>query len=424
MPFDSDFALFGTGVAPLVAASHLLAQGKSVVVINPDRDFFLEDSELPLDPMLPLTCGRFPVGFPERLKRNTIEKTLATLRPDFPGAIEGWFGSEERRAERRSEKRDERRGQGFQGFQGFHDTSAPHVRSRGFEWVVSETPRGLAQGDFDELFLGFSDAGLNPQLWEKLQAARRFPGGAAGAKQLQGLFVPRLCDVDVARYRNGLLEFVRERLGGESFFSSAGQFEITQGGVRFTVNSEPKSFKINEGLLVFWTPKLTSWILKHAKKFGMTPVLPLGLRLWEQWSVISRESLDSSCVGVFEDMAVWAESEGAPNLEEGLYRLAILKAGARVGLQAAELRDVGSSWVSEDSLGVLTSLCHDFLKWERFTLRSMKARALLEWGDEKTWPLLATRSSNDLKVRVVNASDGPLVDVVRVARASVMEGGV
>ena len=36
MPFDSDVALLGTGVAPLVAANHLLAQGKSVLLLNPD----------------------------------------------------------------------------------------------------------------------------------------------------------------------------------------------------------------------------------------------------------------------------------------------------------------------------------------------------------------------------------------------------
>ena len=53
-PHDSDVALIGTGIAPLIAAAHLISQGKRVLVLNPDFDFFLEDSELPLDPMLPL----------------------------------------------------------------------------------------------------------------------------------------------------------------------------------------------------------------------------------------------------------------------------------------------------------------------------------------------------------------------------------
>ena len=77
---SADDALLGTGIAPLVAANHLLAQGKSVLLLNPDRDFFLEDSELPLDPLLQ------GLPDPKRLTRSSPEQALAELRPDFPGA--------------------------------------------------------------------------------------------------------------------------------------------------------------------------------------------------------------------------------------------------------------------------------------------------------------------------------------------------
>src|SRR5688572_3799192 len=89
MSFDSDVALVGTGLAPLVAAAHLLAQGKSVLVLNPDFDFFLEGSELPLDPLL--SFGPEPVS-PARLASSRLEHALAELRPEFPGAVEGWLG--------------------------------------------------------------------------------------------------------------------------------------------------------------------------------------------------------------------------------------------------------------------------------------------------------------------------------------------
>ena len=79
-PYDCDFALIGTGVAPLVAASHLISQGKSVLVLNPDFDFFLEDSEMELDPLLPLTASGLD---PKRLAANLPEKVLAELRPFF-----------------------------------------------------------------------------------------------------------------------------------------------------------------------------------------------------------------------------------------------------------------------------------------------------------------------------------------------------
>ena len=81
MSFDSDVAVLGTGIAPLVAANFLLAQGKSVLLLNPDWDFFLEDSELPMDPLIP------NIPNPIRLTRSLPSHTLDTLRPNFPGAI-------------------------------------------------------------------------------------------------------------------------------------------------------------------------------------------------------------------------------------------------------------------------------------------------------------------------------------------------
>jgi hypothetical protein len=47
-------------------------------------------------------------------------------------------------------------------------------------------------------------------------------------------------------------------------------------------------------------------------------------------------------------------------------------------------------------------------------VRSMRARAIFEWGNETAWSL----SQVAPWIRVVPACDGPLVDVVRVARAS------
>src|ERR1700722_19873625 len=104
-PYDSDVALIGTGLAPLVAASHLISQGKSVLVLNPDFDFFLEDSEMELDPLLPLTTASLD---PQRLKANLPEQVHAELRPFFPGAVESWAP-------------------GVPESAGFHDADAPHV---------------------------------------------------------------------------------------------------------------------------------------------------------------------------------------------------------------------------------------------------------------------------------------------------------
>src|ERR1700756_1337407 len=112
-PHDSDVALIGTGLAPLVAASHLISQGKSVLVLNPDFDFFLEDSELPLDPMFPLRPESLK---PDRLVAQDAEHVLAELRPFFPGAVEAWSA-------------------GQTGSSGYHDQQAPHVRQRSRLWI-------------------------------------------------------------------------------------------------------------------------------------------------------------------------------------------------------------------------------------------------------------------------------------------------
>src|SRR5688500_17526862 len=87
MSFDSDVALVGTGLAPLVAAKKLLEEGKSVLVLNPDFDFFREDSELPLDPLWPASPATLK---PQRLSLATLDHALKELRPVFPGALEVW----------------------------------------------------------------------------------------------------------------------------------------------------------------------------------------------------------------------------------------------------------------------------------------------------------------------------------------------
>src|SRR6185295_9577656 len=139
MASDSDVALVGTGVAPLIAAQHLLSQGKSVLVLNPDRDFFLEDSELPLDPLLPRPS-------PARISESLPDRALGELRPHFPGAVEFWSSDSQA--------------------SGFHDVSAPHVRSRDRLLIGSARSREM----LESLYVECSDAGLNPVLLDGIQA--------------------------------------------------------------------------------------------------------------------------------------------------------------------------------------------------------------------------------------------------------------
>ena len=87
--------------------------------------------------------------------------------------------------------------------------------------------------ELEDLYVEASDADLNPQILDGLPAARKFPGFSSHIGNFRGLFIPKLCDVDTVRYRNGLLEFVRERLGPERVVCAVNQIELMPEGIRF-----------------------------------------------------------------------------------------------------------------------------------------------------------------------------------------------
>jgi hypothetical protein len=407
MSLDSDVALLGTGVAPLVAASYLLAQGKSVLLLNPDWDFFLEDSELPLDPLLQKTPTI------DLLKSSSPEQALSILRPDFPGPIEFWSPQTDSHSS---------------GPEGFHDPSAPHVRQRGRLWISSsDRDRFWNWEALEDLYVEAADAGLNPQILDGIAATKRFPGFSGSGGNYRGLYIPKIYDVDINRYRNELLEFIRERVGSKKVICALTQLERMPEGIRFHYQGASHTAKLNHGMLVFWTPRLTPWILQQAKKAETKPRFPQGVQLWEQWTLNSRDAPDVNTVGMFRDMAVWSDFEGLPphhprnerkpTLQSITPRLGILRAGPLIPLDGLNLPQVGMSWASTESFSSLWNLCHGFLKWDRFSVRGMKPRAVFEWSQpEQKSPWFLSNLSP--WIQVIPACDGPLVNVVRVARSA------
>ncbi len=390
MPLDSDVALLGTGAAPLAAASRLLAEGKSVLILNPDWDFFIEDSELSLDPLWPQDPKTLK---PKRLMKSSPDHALQELKPVFPGALEIWPRS---------------------GDEGYHDRQAPHVRLRSRLWIQS-SERWSA---IEDMYVEAADANLKPQILEGIAALKRFPGYASRAPreyETKGVLLPKMIDVDVSRYRNGLLEFVRERLAPERIVTGMAQLELAPDGLRFYSGGSPRTARLRDGIIVFWTPRLSRWVLSQAKRLEVKPLLPRGVRLWEEWSLVSRESLDPSIIGGFEDMTVVAEVEGAPNLEVApLARLAVFKPGPLIPVESSRgVASLGEThWASSDSFASLSRLCNGFLGWEKFSVRSMKPRAIFEWQKEQHWQLF----QGSYRAEVVCGCDGPLTKVLRRAR--------
>ena len=395
---DCDFALFGTGLAPLVAAQYLTLQGKSVLLLNPDLDFFLEDSELPLDPFL---HGKVTS---QRILENTLEQAMELLRPVYPGPVETWSPQME--------------------MEGYHDPSAPHLRQRGRLWIspLSQLESNHKWESLEELYVEASDAHLKPQLLEGLPAIRRFPGVAANADHFRGLYLSKLCDLDISRYRNGILEFIRERLPTDQVVCSVGQIEMTEGGLRYHSNGTWNSVKLNESLLVFWTPRLTQWVMNQSKKLGIPLKSPKGIRIWEQWSLNSKEQPSPGTVGMFENMIVWADFEGMPRFsnhrsslrdQPETSRLAVLRSGPLVQFRESDSSQTERGWVSNESLGALSHLCYNFLKWSQFSIRSLRAKAIFEWesSDGGQFTQLAPQ------LKIIHNCDGPIVKILKSVRS-------
>ncbi|MBU6375983.1 MAG: hypothetical protein KGQ59_08315 [Bdellovibrionales bacterium] len=377
MSLECEYALLGTGLAPLLSAQSLIRQGHSVLLLNPDHDFFRENSEMPLEPLLAGSLHNAIVLKQVELQR--LEKARSVLAPEFPGALEEW-------------PRDPQQG----AYRGFRDPDAPFLRARRWNWVPPT---------YDDAFLRFLDAGWNPQLTQGLVAARGFPGynwQRNLSPSFQTLSLDRLVDVDLDRYRNGILEFVRSRVSPERMLTSASGLELNDQNIRFFHRGATMHARVKKGLWVFWTPRLTAWLEKLCANHKQERLLPAPpLTAWEQWSLRSREPIDSTQVGITEDGVAWASCHGEPR--EPRLELDVLMPAASGGKLAAA-----------ESFQRLGRFVQNFLNWEHFCIRDLKTRVLLGLPPQE-WVFHGAQ----IPVRVMSGSDGALVGLVeRVVRFS------
>lgn len=403
MQSESDVVLVGNGLATLIAARQLHDSGKQVTIINPDWDFFQEDSELSLDPFWLETLGEESVG---RLRSNLFESTLEILRPSFPGSLEYWQG----------EGSDQRE---------YYDLTAPHVRARDRVWIVSE--HHLAQGrsaafweKVEGLYLGASDARMDPKTYDGLLAAKRIPGfSGEHADDYKAVAIPRLADVDVDRYRNGILEFLYERIG-DSVIRSAEQIELTKEGLKlFSPSlgvSGLRTFSVRSAVVIFWTPRLTHLVRRSIDSLERldSRMRPEGIRVLEEWTLGSREPLDPSTVGSFEGAVVWAGVSGRPDEKIPSYELSVLRSGPLLELKEQPSAS-GMTWASKESFEQLNRLTQEFLGWEHFSVRSMKPRSVFEWGQDSTESVQISHPSQ-INTFIVPQCDGPIAGVVQTAQ--------
>ena len=344
-----DTVLVGTGLAPLVTAIRCLQEGQSVALINPQRDYFLEDTELPLD--VALSDGVFF----DQIQRESLDHLGEIVRRPFPGPVEWLKGSES-----------------------IPSGDSVWLRARNRIRVLKResTDEGVSRVQaLEELYLKLSEVGVKSQWLEGWSALSKFPGmnlSRANAHRREeferyvGLWIPRGLDLALDRYRLGILEFLREKLDSNQLLLDCSQLTLGNGGVRLVSAGQVRQIRAEHAVLVYWTPALTHWVRSESKRLGVSPRAPQGIKPWEEWSVISRDPVALDHVGLFGGGVAWAQTAG---------QLQVLLPGTP-GVDSDH-----PEWVSAQSFESLLQLLQGLLGWERYSIRSMRSHVLWDWGD-------------------------------------------
>ena len=105
-----------------------------------------------------------------------------------------------------------------------------------------------------------------------LQAARKFPGFSAASGGYQaGFFFRNFAKSTFLAIATGFWSLFANDWDTNVSSYPSGQIEVMPGGVRFHSNGKAHTARVHEEILVFHTPRMTSWILNQAKRAKVTP---------------------------------------------------------------------------------------------------------------------------------------------------------
>jgi hypothetical protein len=381
-----DYVLIGTGLAPLIAARELMDLGKSVGILNPLRDFFLENGELPVD----LKGGE--------LSRN-LDQVADLLSPYYPGNVERLNLSSLRKKVEAPE---------------YRDPLAPAVRLRE-KVIAASSPRDRDRLEAHYVARMGNEGDARHLQWiEGLMVTRRFPGfskKAGSADGVQGLWERSVVEMDVQRYCSGILDFLLERIEPSGIQYSVEDVQVHGSILKFRAaktGSGMQSWEVREHVLIFCSPAMMPLIRELARDCDRSDSTGLGsyeVIQWEKWNVSSRDAVDPGLIGVYGDLWIWADYQG----DEGLVGPIDL---------AAVLRPVSKGGVaSEGTFQDLSLLFHEFLGWDRFSVRGVQVYHQLVFHQTPA-SILKLRNSERM-VRLVTGVDGPPWQIVSQAKAAV-----
>jgi hypothetical protein len=237
---------------------------------------------------------------------------------------------------------------------------------------------------------------------EGVSLAKRFPGFSARHLEERdvdgwsGFLGPRFGDIDVGRYRTGLLEYVREKLGREKILTSTRIVDIGRKGAMVQgPHGPPALIEVDRAVLQFWTPKmerpLRQSLEKHAPESLALFDQVTTRQLWEEWDLLSRDPVNPYVVAHFESMRVWSFGEGPPP-PGGYSRIKLMR------------REGTNSLLGDSSFQEMFKLVFGFMGWDRLTVRSMSPRVFYRWSS--TIPI--KYESDGLKTLIILGCDGPL----------------
>lgn len=388
MKQEADLVLIGTGLAPLMVAVDLLSSGKRVMLLNPASDFFAENSELPF----PLLRSMQPEAWLQADAAGAYE----LLSPFYPGAIELWTPHKESLE------------------QGFYDPLAPHLRSRQF-LMLKEFPEDREVEEFERLGAALRKKGVPSKTHEGLAALKRFPGFSGKGVDLEAaraLSIPQIYDLDLERYRQGVLELVWDRLGEESIFLDVNNLHFESDEIRFYSGGKLMNLRFEERVIAFWTPR----IARQFQAFAHLVPKPKATTTLEQWDLISRDPVDPGVIGIYGDAFVWGNYQGAPSEDHrptassSQHSLSVLL--HHDVQKPTDPSDLG--FLSEASFIGLSKICKDFMKWDKYSVRSISPRLIFEW-EEKDKGLFPIPGSDE-RYWVATACDGDALEIGKTAR--------
>lgn len=290
---QAQVALIGSGMAPLIVMRNLVQDGYRVVLINPLRDFFVEQSELPLD----------------WENDDPLEAVRTSFSRDFPGPLEDCDFS---------------------------------IKSR----IIASQPsteKKVSWEDLEALYLKKSLQNKVPaQILDASGVRSRFPLVPKTTELLRGVAFSKSWTVDVDRFRHAVLQLVRERVDRSHVLSDVQDVEYMPGGVRFFHQGESLSVSVEKQTLIFSTPGIARLSQNWLRRFQSERFvgLPPPAREWKRWRIVSREAARLDALGVFGATACWA------NLREPTLLNVIEQVGERSRFEQADLSELRSLCVS------------------------------------------------------------------------------